>query len=394
MSSVQKQRIGSIDILRGAVMLIMAIDHVRDYFHITAFTDDPTNLATTTPGLFFTRWITHFCAPIFVFLSGVSAFLASQRKTLHQGSAFLLKRGVWLLIVEVLIISLALTFNPLYNFLVFQVIWAIGWSMIILALLIHTNLRVITTVGFILVIGHNVLDFVHLPQQGAASILWSLAFTSPGRVIPFDANHFVLDAYAVLPWTGIMLLGYSFGSIYKKEHDTEKRKKKILLLGMGVIGLFFLLRFINFYGDPRPWSVQKRDLYTGLSFLNVTKYPVSLIYTCMTVGTALIALSLLERTKGAFSRVLSMFGRVPFFYYVCHFYLIRLINVVIFFAAGYGTKDIIDPNLPFLFRPQHFGFGLPVVYAIWLLVILILYKPCQWFDRYRSTHHQWWLSYL
>lgn len=391
--SLQKQRIVSIDILRGIVMLVMAIDHVREYFHITAFTDSPVNLDTTTPVLFFTRWITHFCAPVFVFLSGTSAFLAAQHKTLHQSSLFLLKRGIWLIIVEIVIITLALTLNPLYNFVIFQVIWAIGWSMIILSLLIHTNTRLIALLGFILVFGHNVLDLIHLPDKGAAGVWWTVAFTSPGRVIPLDATHFVLDAYAVLPWTGIMLLGYGFGTIYTTGQYAERRKL-ILKFAAGVVALFFLLRFINRYGDPAPWSVQKNNLFTVLSFLNVTKYPVSLIYTCMTIGPALIALALLERTRGIFSRVLGVFGRVPFFYYICHFYLIRLLNVVIFFAAGYGKKDIIDPTLPFLFRPQQFGFGLPAVYTIWLLVILLLYKPCQWFDRYRSTHRQWWLSYL
>ena len=393
MSSAQKQRIVSIDILRGAVMLIMAIDHVRDYFHIAAYTDDPTNLATTTPILFFTRWITHFCAPTFVFLSGISAFLAAQSRSLHQGSAFLLKRGAWLIIVEIAVITLAITFNPLYNVLVFQVIWAIGCSMIILGLLVHTNTRVIACVGFILVFGHNVLDSIRLPENGAAGIWWSMALTSKARLIPLNTNHFIFDIYAVLPWTGIMLLGYSFGAVYKTG-EGDKRRKQILLAGTGVLILFFILRFINRYGDPAPWSVQKKELFTALSFVNVTKYPVSLIYTCMTIGTALVLLALLERARGALSRILGIYGRVPFFYYVCHFYLIHAITVIAFFASGYGAKDIVDPNLPFLFRPQHFGFQLPAVYAIWLLVILILYRPCRWFDRYRSTHRQWWLSYL
>lgn len=395
MPSAQKQRIVSIDLLRGTVMLIMAIDHVRDYFHVTAFTADPTDLAVTTPALFFTRWITHFCAPTFVFLSGTSAFLAAQRKSLHQGSVFLLKRGAWLIIVEIAVITLALTFNPLYNLLVFQVIWAIGWSMIILALLIHAPVRIIALIGFVLVFGHNALDFIHLPQKGAASIWWKLAFTSPGAIIPLNTTHFILDAYAVLPWTGIMLLGYSFGTVYTTEQGVERRKKRIMMLGAGVIVLFFILRLVNRYGDPAPWSVQKTALFTGLSFLNVTKYPVSLMYTCMTIGPALIALSLLERSQqGWVSRIISVYGRVPFFYYVCHFYLIRVLNIIVFFAMGYGVKDIVDPNLPFLFRPMKFGFGLAGVYAVWLLVILILYRPCRWFDRYRSTHNQWWLSYL
>lgn len=392
-SNQTPKRIQSIDILRGLVMLIMAIDHVRDFFHITASTDDPTNLATTTPQLFFTRWITHFCAPAFVFLSGTSAFLVSRRKTKKETSAFLIKRGLWLVLIEITVITLGITFNPLFNVIIWQVIWAIGWSMVILGLLLRASFKLVVIIGFILVFGHNLFDYVALPQQGAGYVLMSIFFNARFSVFQIAPLRFIFDLYAILPWTGLMLLGYAFGIVYK-EINAIKRRKTILTLGFAVTIFFVVLRFINMYGDPAHWSVQKNSLYTLLSFLNTTKYPPSLCYASMTLGPALIILALTETVQNKFSNILSMYGRVPFFYYVVHFYLIHIICVILFFETGHTSKDIVDINTPFLFRPQHFGFNLPVVYAIWLIVIIILYKPCKWFDNYRRTHKQWWLSYL
>lgn len=392
--SQPKQRIQSIDILRGIVMLIMAIDHVRDFFHITAFTDSPTNLDTTTPQLFFTRWITHFCAPTFVFLSGTSAFLAGQRRSKSELSAFLIKRGLWLVLIENIILTLAFTFNPLYNLLIWQVIWAIGWSMVILGLLVRTSIKLIIALGFIIVFGHDIIDHIPIPQQGTEHVLMSIFFTALGTQIKYGNQRFIFDLYAIIPWTGVMLLGYGFGKLYKQDYDALKRRKIILTLGFAVTIFFILIRFINQYGDPVHWSTQKNGLYTFLSFLNVSKYPPSLCYTTMTIGPGLICLSLIEPIQNKFTKILSMYGRVPFFYYILHFYLIHTICVILFFATGHTSKDIVDTNTPFLFRPQHFGFNLWIVYAIWLFVILVLYKPCKWFDAYRKTHHQWWLSYL
>ena len=391
--SVPKQRIISIDILRGIVMLIMALDHVRDFFHITAMTADPLDLQTTTPALFFTRWITHFCAPIFVFLSGTSAYLASRKRTKKESGLFLIKRGFWLVLVEVIVMTLAITFNPFYNTIIFQVIWAIGWSMVLLGLFSFINFQMIVVIGFLLTFGHNILDFMPAPKSGWEQIVSSLLFTSADKFMPINQTHFVLDLYAILPWTGIMFLGYAFGTVYKNGATTLSRKK-MLRLGICVTSFFITLRFINVYGDPSHWSHQKNALYTLLSFVNVTKYPPSLLYTCMTIGPAMILLSLLDNAQSHASRVFRMYGAVPFFYYVLHFYLIHLLLVIVFFLSGYSEKDIVNPQAPFLFRPQNFGFHLPVVYLIWLFVIVVLYKPCQWFYRYRSTHRQWWLSYL
>jgi uncharacterized membrane protein len=256
-SQQPKQRIQSIDIIRGLVMLIMAIDHVRDFFHITASTDDPLNLATTTPQLFFTRWITHFCAPVFVFLSGTSAWLAGRRKTKKEISLFLINRGIWLVFIEMAVITLAITFNPLYNLFVWQVIWAIGWSMVILGLLVRTSLKLIFIVGCILVFGHDILDFMQLPKEGAGNVLLKIFFTAFGTIFKTGEKRFIFDLYAILPWTGIMLLGYAFGTIYKQDRNNVQRRKTILTLGFAVTTFFILLRFVNGYGDPSHWSHRK-----------------------------------------------------------------------------------------------------------------------------------------
>ena len=389
-----KQRIHSIDMLRGIVMLIMALDHVRDFLHETAVTDSPTNLDTTTPQLFFTRWITHFCAPAFVFLSGTSAFLAGQKKSKKELSSFLITRGLWLVLVENMVITLAFTFNPLYNLLIWQVIWAIGWSMVILGILVHTSIKLITAVGIIIVFGHDLFNYVHLPQSGTGHVLMSIFFKAFFTILPLDQSHAILDLYAIIPWTGVMLLGYGFGHFLLPKYNVAQRRKVILTVGFAVTIFFILVRFINAYGDPAHWSTQKNSLYTFLSFLNCSKYPPSLCYLSMTLGPALIFLSLIETARNRFTNVVNMYGRVPFFYYVLHFYLIHSICVIFFYLTGHTSKDIIDVNSPFLFRPQHFGFNLWIVYFTWLFVIVVLYKPCKWFDQYRKNHRQWWLSYL
>ncbi len=388
-----KQRVQSIDILRGIVMLIMALDHTRDFFHVTAMTDSPLNLNTTTPILFFTRWITHFCAPTFVFLSGTSAFLAGQRKSKKELSAFLIKRGLWLLFVQVAVMSLIFSFNPLYNIIFWDVIWVIGWSMILLGLLVRTSIKLIIVIGAILFFGHNILDYFQLPQTGLAHIFWSIFFTAFGTVFPYAPSRIILDLYAILPWSGVMFLGYGFGKLFQL-NDAVKRKKTILTIGFTLIILFIILRYINQYGDISRWSTQKTNAYTFLSFLNTSKYPPSLLFLCMTLGPAIILLALTEIVQNKFTRFVSMYGRVPFFYYVVHFFLIHVVCVILFFITGHGIKDIADPNSPFLFRPQHFGFSLLIVYVLWMFLIVALYKPCKWFDDYRRTHRQWWLSYL
>lgn len=389
-----RQRIASIDILRGIIMIIMALDHTRDYFHKDAILQDPTNLQTTTPVLFFTRWITHFCAPVFLFLSGVSAYISGQRKTKSELSRFLITRGLWLVIAELLLVSLILTFNPLYNFIFLLVFWAIGWSMIVLGLLVRGSYKIVLVFGIILFFGHNILDHIALPQEGASAVLWNIFFTTSGSFYNLGAGRFVIATYAILPWTAIMLIGYAAGRLYKKGFDESQRKKMLRIIGLGLIILFVILRLINQYGDPSHWSVQKSSVYTFLSFMNVTKYPVSLQYACITLGPALILLSLLENISNRFTDFVLVYGRVPFFYFLAHFLLIHIICVIAFYATGHSNSEIIDQQSPFLFRPAAFGYSLGIVYAVWIVVFLLMYYPNKWFGKYKRTHQQWWLSYL
>jgi uncharacterized membrane protein len=389
-----KHRIQSIDILRGVIMLIMALDHVRDFFHLGGLTSDPTNMATTTPILFFTRWITHFCAPIFVFLSGVSIYLAGMRRTESELSGFLIKRGIWLIFVEVILITFALTLNPLFNAFVLQVIWAIGVSMIIMGLLIWVPVRAIGLMGLLLIIGHDILTTLKLPPNSTQDVLMKIFFTARGTVFVLDKNHFVFDLYAVLPWTGVMMLGYFFGTLYRSDYKPASRKAFLLYSSAAILIIFVVLRFINAYGDPQPWVVQKNGVFTLMSFFNVSKYPPSLIFCCLTLSVGLFVLAVTENVSGKLAAFFKIYGSVPFFYYVLHFYLIRTLTVIVFFVQGFKTSQIVTPNVPFLFEPQGMGFNLAGVYLIWLAIILLLYFPCKWFSNYRKTHHQWWLSYL
>jgi len=388
-----KFRIESIDILRGLIMLIMALDHTRDFF-IHSSAGNPTNLATTTPIYFFTRWVTHFCAPNFVFLSGISAYLVGKRRTPGEFRMFLIKRGLWLMAAEIVFMSFALTLNPGFNMIVLLIVWAIGISMILLACLSRASLTVIGIIGAVIFFGHDILNYIPLPKTGVGNFLLTIFFTAFGSAFPLGKTRVLLDVYAVIPWTGVMLLGYVFGSLYQSSFDQQKRKRILMRTGVSLIVLFLVLRYFNIYGDPSPWSIQKTGILSVLSLLNTSKYPPSLLYLCMTIGPALVALSRIENVKNKFTSVLMVYGNVPFFYYFLHIYLIRALDIVVFFAMGYNTSQIATPGQPFLFQPPAFGFGLGGVYIMWLLIITILYLPCRWYSKYKKTHHQWWLSYL
>ncbi|MEO5685081.1 MAG: heparan-alpha-glucosaminide N-acetyltransferase domain-containing protein [Chitinophagaceae bacterium] len=390
---VTRQRIQSIDVLRGIVMVIMALDHTRDFFHINAITGNPTDMATTTPVLFFTRWITHFCAPTFVFLSGTAIFLNGQKKTPAALSNFLLKRGAWLIVVEIVIVSLALTFNPLYNFIFFQVIWAIGISMIFMAFLIRLPFRLLATIGLLIFFAHNLLDYPEAARKGQVNLFWGFVHGRSALVV-INPTHVMFVAYSFLPWTGLMILGYCLGKLFTADTTAAFRRKILLRAGISLIILFVLLRLINGYGDPFAWSVQRNSITTVLSFMNATKYPPSLLYCCMTIGPALIVLALIEHLQNRWTDFFTIYGRVPMFYFVLHFYLIHLLCVIAFFASGYGIKDAFNPQVPFGFRPPHFGYSLGIVYVIWIFVVLAMYPLCKKYNRYKSTHQQWWLSYL
>ena len=398
-----RSRVQSIDILRGIVMVIMALDHVRDFFYkpdvssgdASSVALDPTNLDTTTPMLFFTRWITHFCAPIFIFLAGTSIFLMSQKKTKKELSLFLFKRGLFLVLVEIIIITFGWRFDPLYHIIILQVIWAIGVSMIILGLLIFLPLEALFVLGCLVVFGHNILDYKNISDGIKGSDAANLIYFSNFSALVFDNSHIAIVVYAFLPWTGVMLLGYCFGKLYRKGVDASWRKKMLVRIGVGLILLFIILRFTNIYGDPVTWSKQDRGaIFTVLSFFNLNKYPPSLLFLCMTIGPGILLLAFIENIQNRFTRVMNIYGRVPMFYYILHFYIIHILIVITFYFQGHTAKEIDSPDSFFFFRPPSLGFPLPGVYAVWFFVVVVLYPLCKRYDRYKSTHRQWWLSYL
>lgn len=385
------KRIDSIDVLRGLIMLVMALDHVRDMFHQGS--PDPTDLATTTPLLFFTRWITHFCAPNFIFLSGVSAFLAGKRRNKKELSLFLIQRGIWLVLVELLIINTVYELNFSFHTIVLQVIWAIGISMILLGLIIWLPIELIAVLGALIFFGHNIFDHFHLSGVASQLLLTASGFGS-ANIIPLDGTHLVLDAYAVLPWTGVMLLGYVFGQMYQSHFDPAKRQRLLWRIAALLFIMFLVLRYSNLYGDPAPWGQQRTAVMTVISFLDVTKYPCSLDYLCMTLSAGVFLLAVFERIGNSVTRLFSIYGSVPFFYYVLHFMLIRIFNIAVFYISGFSSSDIPARPGDFSFHPAAFGFPLWGVYLVWLTVISALYFPCRWFSRYKKDHKAWWLSYL
>ena len=388
------KRIQSIDVVRGIIMAIMALDHSRDYFHIDAMTQDPTDMETTHPLLFFTRWITHFCAPTFVFLSGTSIYLQSIRKTKKELAWFLFTRGLWLVIAEFTIVGFGWSFDPFFSFFFMQVMWAIGCSMIILSGLIFFDYWVLAALGIAITLCHNLMDYTYFTDPDIKAALNVFLITEFKVYSLFGTK--IMIAYAVLPWTGIMLLGFAAGKWYNTKTVTALQRRKFLVTaGCALIALFIVLRFINHYGDLQPWQHQPTGTYTFMSFLNVTKYPPSLQYACMTLGPALLALAALENVQNRFTAIMNVFGRVPFFYYLLHVYVIHLLCLGHYFIEGYTIADLFTKPMAFGFRPRaDFGFALGYVYLIWLLVVVLCYFPSSWYNNYKSTHNKWWLGYI
>jgi len=372
-------------------MVIMAIDHVRDMLHFGH--PDATDLRVTTPALFFVRWLTHFCAPTFVLLSGVSAYLAGRRRSRRELARFLIKRGFWLILVELFIINLATSADIFYHLIVLQVIWAIGASMVILGVLValRASVAVIGGIGLVIFLAHNIPDLLHNATVNT-SFGWRVLLTSNGfgTIDSVGHNHFLVASYAVLPWAGVMMMGYALGMHYTV--DAGKRRRMLKRLGLILLGVFVVFRAFNWYGDPAPWSIQKDLLWSVISFLNVTKYPCSLLYLCMTLGVALLVLAVTENASNRLTRVLTVYGSVPFFYYTIHWFLIQGITIALFFAYGHRMNEAFKGD--FGFSPASFGLPLSGVLGVWLVVVVALYYPCRWFGGYKKTHNQWWLSFL
>ncbi|MEO1030625.1 MAG: heparan-alpha-glucosaminide N-acetyltransferase domain-containing protein [Bacteroidota bacterium] len=395
MPLIKSARIESIDILRGLVMVLMALDHVRDYFHINAFTSNyPENMESTNIILFGTRFITHFCAPVFVFLAGTSAFLYGQKKTKGQLSKFLITRGLWLIFVEIVVNNFLWWFDPSFGFTNLQVIWAIGVCMIALGIMIYLPKRIILALGLLIVIGHNALDGIVMKGDSLKSIFWYFLHQSNG--ISYAENRYLWFSYPVLPWIGVMLLGYCFGELYKKDASVNIRLKRLLYIGITCILLFFVLRGINYYGDLMPWSYQATTEKTIISFFNATKYPPSLVYLLMTLGPALLFLYGIENIKNGLTNFLVVFGRVPFFYYILHILVIHLGALIGLLITGKDWKLMILDNETMESGVLHgYGYSLFTVYIIWIVIVLILYPLCKKYMLYKlNNKDKWWLSYL
>lgn len=379
-----KSRITSIDIVRGIIMVIMALDHVRDYFHKEAQLFQPTDLDKTNVFLFFTRWITHFCAPTFVLLAGTSIYLSLQRKTKRELARFLLTRGLWLMLLDLTVMRFFFFFNFYYDTTILTVLWAFGLAMVAMAGLIWLPRRVMLAVSLLILIGQHLLPFP-IP-----------VLTVVGAV-PLSPQHLIVFGYPLLQWLAIMMLGYLLGQWYDATVTSAERKRKLVLSGAGAIVLFVVIRLVNVFGDSAPWiTVSDNPVMTFVSFMNVAKYPPSLLYVLMTLGPVLLLLALLDQAKAGKFRFFDVFGRVPLFYFMLHFFIAHTIALVCFMIKTGKSFSELDFHVDKSFggiTPEG-GYTLAGVYVAWAVVVLICYPLCLWYDRYKSTHKHWWLSYL
>jgi len=383
----KRVRIESIDVVRGVIMIFMALDHTRDFFGVPGVS--PTDPATTTFPLFFTRWITHFCAPVFFLLTGTGAYLSLRKKSKGELSRFLFTRGLWLIFLELTVTRcLGWQFNFDYHVTLLLVLWALGWAMIVLSALVYLPAAVVATFGAVMIASHNLLDSVQ-----SSNPLWSILH-SPNFIV----NHpgrIVFVTYALIPWVGVTAAGYGLGQIYR--WPSERRKAFLLPLGIGLVVAFFILRGVNIYGDPSRWNTQRSAAFTVLSFLNTTKYPPSLLYLLMTLGPAMLFLWAVDAGTPGWLRPALTIGKVPMFYYLLHIPLIHLIAVGVCYAR-YGQAHWMfeSPGLgefP-ITPPPGWGYSLPIVYLVWAGVVLTLYPLCLWFAGLKQRRSDAWLSYF
>ena len=382
-----RSRIDSIDVVRGVIMILMALDHTRDYFGVPG--QNPTDLATASVALFLTRWITNICAPVFFLLTGTGAYLSRRRRSRGNLAGFLLTRGLWLIVLDVVVLRcLAYQFNFDYRVTLLIVLWALGWSMIALAALVRLPTSVVTAIGIVMVAAHNLLDGVR-----STSPIW-VVLHQPGFVLNMPA-HVVLAAYPLIPWIGVTAVGYGLGAIYA--WSAERRRVFLSRLGLALTLAFLALRAVNRYGDPSRWTHHDSPVYTVLSFLNTTKYPPSLLFLLMTLGPALLFLRAVDGATPRALRPAIIFGRVPLFYYVVHFPLIHLLALATCVARyGSGHWMFESPDLghyPFT-APPEWGYSLPTVYLVWALVVCAMYPLCRWYAALKARRSDPWLSYL
>ena len=378
-----RPRVDSVDLLRGIVMALMALDHTRDFFTVSGW--NPRDV--TDPALFLTRWVTHFCAPTFMLLAGLAAYLYGAReRSVSEISRFLVTRGFLLILLEFTLVRVAWTFSFGFEQLTAGVIWAIGASMIALAALVYLPRTAIAAVALGLIAGHNLLDGVRAENLGSASWLWHLLH-QPGLMQLSDgASIFVL--YPLVPWIGVMAAGYALGPVM--ELDPASRHRWLLRLGAAITAAFVLLRATNLYGDPAPWTMQETGFATVLSFLNCEKYPPSLLFLMMTLGPAVMLLAVLENMRGRLAQWLTTFGRVPLFFYVTHIYLIHglAIGFALVTYPQFSRSGFVSPD------ETAIALGLPGVYVVWLCVLILLYPLCRWFAEIKRARTARWWSYL
>jgi uncharacterized membrane protein len=381
------RRLTPVDTLRGVVMILMALDHVRDFFGAPGVS--PTNLAQTTLPLFLTRWITHICAPVFFLLTGTGAFLSVGRKSMPELSRFLFTRGLWLILLELTVVRcLGFQFNVDYQVTMLVVIWALGWAMIVLSALVWLPVHAVFACGVVMIAGHKLLDGVRSTHP-----LWVILHT-PGFVMN-RPGFVVFASYTLIPWVGVTAVGYALGQIYR--WSQERRRAFLLRWGIGLTAGAVALRTFNLYGDPAPWGSQASGALTVVSFLNVTKYPPSLLFLLMTLGPALLILRALDGGTPRLLRPALVFGRVPLFYFLVHLPFIHLLAVIVCYAQNGAVHWMFEsPDLgsyPFT-APPGWGLSLPVIYAIWVLVVVMLYPVCGWFASVKQRRPDTWLSYL
>ena len=378
-------------------MVIMALDHTRDFFHIGAMAFSPEDLSQTTPWIFLTRWITHVCAPVFVLLAGVGAWYKGQRHGSPAAlSRFLASRGVWLVLVEVTLMRVVLNFSLAMEYpVLLLILWALGVSMLALAVLIHLPYRALLLVSLAIVVFHNAFDGVQAASLGGFGPWWTVLHQQ--GVVPL-AGLVLVVAYPVLPWIGVIGLGYCLGPVFTSA--PERRQRFLLRLGVSLVAFFVVVRLINAYGDPAPWSSQPSAVFTVLSFLRTTKYPPSLQFLLMTLGPALVALSWFDRRGARADDALVVIGQVPFFFYVLHFFTLHVVCAVMA-RVRYGPEalEFIFGPVPSMGGPRElfppdFGYSLGVAYIVWIAVVIALYPCCRWFAGVKARRREWWLSYL
>ncbi|MGE0741218.1 MAG: DUF1624 domain-containing protein [Hyphomonadaceae bacterium] len=397
-----RARITEIDMLRGLVIVLMALDHVRDYFYAGGFAVNPLDPAQTTSALYITRWITHLCAPTFVFLAGVSAYLQfAKGKPTPRLSGFLLSRGLWLIALELTVLSFGWSFAVPWM-LFMQVIWAIGWSMIALAALVWLPRMAVLAIGVVIIAGHNLLDPIQPAQLGSFALVWT--FLHEGGLVPNFEQPIGLAAYPILPWIGVVAFGYGMGAVFMQ--SAAKRDRELLTLGGLMLAAFFVLRWFNAYGNPtsagpdprvRVWSDQPDLTAQVMVFFDVQKYPPSLQFVLVTLGLIFVIWPLLSRLRGPVASVLTTFGAVPFFFYVLHIYLVHLLAMAANAAVGRDISGFFNYLVNgFTGSPLVEGLGFPLwgVYAAWIVVLALLYPLCRYWQELKARRRDWWLSYL